>query len=58
MEEASLDSPHGEKGMAVATCPSIRPGAAARSKLAEVDAQTPLLESHVREHGNPAIPGN
>ena len=57
-EEASLDSPPGEKGMAVATCPSNHPGTVSQSTLTEEVCTTHAVASYVREHGNPAIPGH
>ena len=57
VEESSIDSPHGEKNMMVATCPSNRPGAVSRSALTEEVCTTPAVARYVREHGNPATPG-
>ena len=58
VDGSSLDLPSGEKGMVVSTCSSTRPGPKPRrSPLGEL---CPTSESafHIREHGNPAIPGH
>ena len=58
VEEASLDLPTGKKGMAVATFPSTHPGPTSRrAPLGEL-CPTSELACHIREHGNPAIPGH